>query len=268
MTSKANAIKFQFLSLQINGPVAAITLDRPHLGNRITPDLAAEFHDACRLTRQGESVRVLVVTGSGDFFSVGREKVPEYLAASPVEDRIQWLQQLQVAQTLASLPMPVIVSINGDALDHGLELALAGDLRICAQSARFGFPALAQENEIPRDGGTQRLPRLVGPGWASDLLLTSRIIDAPQALEIGLVNRVVPREDLAGETSRLAAAVANAAPIAARYAKEAIHRSLDLGLAEGLKLEADLNILLHSTDDRAEGLRSFTEKRPPQFTGR
>ncbi len=247
--------------------MAAVTLNRPHQVNRIDPALAAEFQDACRRIQQCETVRVVVIAGAGDSFAVGREEITPELASSPAQDRLQWLRQLRAAQTLADLPIPVIASINGDAFDHGLELALAADLRVCSAGARFGFPEMARQQTIPWDGGTQRLPRLVGPAWAADLLLTARTIDAATALEIGLVNRVVTPEDLADETSQLAAAIAQAAPIAARYAKEAVHRSQDLGLAEGLKLEADLNILLHTTADRAEGLRSFTEKRPPRFAG-
>jgi enoyl-CoA hydratase/carnithine racemase len=172
-----------------------------------------------------------------------------------------------VADGLAGLPIPVIVSVNGDALDHGLELALAGDLRISAEGARFGLTDLSRPGCFPWDGGTQRLPRLVGPAWASDLILTSRTISSAEALHIGLVNRVVPSGELAQETRRLAGAIAAGGPIAARYAKEAVTGGADLSLAEGLRLEADLNIILQSTDDRAEGIRSFADRRSPRFTG-
>lgn len=175
---------------------------------------------------------------------------------------------MRVADSLANLPVPVIVSVNGDALDHGLELALAGDIRICSEAARFGITDLSKPGCFPWDGGTQRLPRLVGPAWASDLILTSRVICSAEALSIGLVNRVVPSGGLAQETQRLAVAIAAGGPIAARYAKEAVTKGADLSLAEGLRLEADLNTILQSTGDRTEGLQSFIEKRPPHFTGR
>jgi enoyl-CoA hydratase/carnithine racemase len=178
------------------------------------------------------------------------------------------LEQLRVADAIASLPMPVVVSINGDALDHGLEIALAGDLRITVAEARFGLTDLAKKGSFPWDGGTQRLPRLVGPAWARDMILTSRVIDAAQALDLGLVNRLVVAAELEQETRHTAEAISRGGPIAVRYAKEAINKGMDLSLAQGLRLEADLNIILQSTADRAEGLRSFTEKRTPRFSGR
>ena len=193
--------------------------------------------------------------------------MPAELAAGPATLRQARIQQLKVADALANLPVPVIVSINGDALDHGLELALAGDIRICAESARFGLTDLSKPGCFPWDGGTQRLPRLVGPAWAADMLLTSRVISALEALGIGLVNRVVPSGELAQETQRLAESIAAGGPIAARYAKEAVAKGSDLTLAEGLRLEADLNIILQSTGDRAEGIQSFLDKRPSRFTG-
>jgi enoyl-CoA hydratase/carnithine racemase len=230
--------------------------------------MAEDFRDACRLAREDEAVRVVVVTGVGPVFSVGRETPPAELNDASADALGEWLRQLQVAPSLAALPMPVIASINGDAMDHGLELALAADLRIASAEAKFGFTGLGQPGRFPADGGTQRLPRLVGPAWAMDLLLTGRVVPAAQALDIGLVNRVAPPEQLAQVGTDLAEQIAAAAPVAARYAKEAVADGLDLGLAQGLRLEADLNVLLQTTEDRAEGLKSFSEKRPPTFRGR
>jgi enoyl-CoA hydratase/carnithine racemase len=247
--------------------VATLALHRPDAGNRIDAALAAEFREACRRISEAEEVRVLVLTGSGERFSAGREPLPPDLAPAALPARQAWLEEVRVADSLAGLAVPVIVAINGDALDHGLELALAGDLRICVEGARLGLTDLAREGCFPWDGGTQRLPRLVGPAWASDLILTSRIIDAAQARAIGLVNRVAPAASLQTETARLAEAIAGCGPLAARYAKEAIHQGRDLSLGQALRLEADLNIILQSTRDRAEGLRSFAEKRPPRFIG-
>lgn len=193
--------------------------------------------------------------------------MPQEISASSADQRRVWTEQLRVADALANLKVPVIVSLNGDVLDHGLELALAGDVRICAEVCRFGLTDLSRPDCFPWDGGTQRLPRLVGPAWAADMILTSRIISSAEALNIGLVNRVVSSEELTQETQRLAKAIAAGGPIAAQYTKEAITRGADLSLAEGLRLEADLNIILLSTEDRAEGLQSFAEKRSPRFTG-
>lgn len=177
------------------------------------------------------------------------------------------MEQLQVASSLAALPIPVIVAVNGDALDHGLELALAGDLRVAATNANFGLTDLSR-GVLPWDGGTQRLPRLVGPAWALDMVLTSRVIDATEALAIGLVNRVVEGDQLLAEVHQMADAIVAGGPIAARYAKEAVQKGIDLALPQGLGLEADLNVILQSTADRAEGIESFLQRRDPRYTGR
>jgi len=243
-------------------------LNRPAQGNQIDCYLAAELCHACVSVSQDDNVLAVILTGSGAVFSTGREALSAELAAGPATLRQARIHQLQVANALANLPVPTIVSINGDALDHGLELALAGDIRICAESARFGLTDLSKPGCFPWDGGTQRLPRLVGPAWAADMLLTSRVINAPEALGIGLVNRVVASGKLAQETQRLAESISASGPIAARYTKEAVAKGSDLSLAEGLRLEADLNIILQSTGDRAEGIQSFFDKRPPNFTGK
>jgi enoyl-CoA hydratase len=153
-------------------------------------------------------------------------------------------------------------------MDHGLELALAGDLRIAVASARFGLTDLARgRNSFPWDGGTQRLPRVVGLALAQDMLLTSRILDAAQALDLGLVNRVVAAGQLMVEARRWADGILAGGPIAARYAKEAMRKGMDLSLPQGLALEADLNVILQSTSDRAEGIQAFLQRRAPRFTG-
>jgi enoyl-CoA hydratase/carnithine racemase len=246
--------------------VLTLTLERPDAGNRIDVSLAAELREACWSVREDDRIRVVILTGSGNTFSVGREPLPAELAAGPVEPRLAWLRQAQVASSVAQLPIPVIVAVNGDAIDHGLELALSGDLRIAAANAKLGLTDLAQ-GSFPWDGGTQRLLRLVGPAWAQEMILTSRVIDAAQALALGLVNRVVAADALFAEAHKLAEGIAAGGPIAARYAKEAVLKGMDLSLDQGLRLEADLNIILQSTADRVEGLQSFLQRRVARFTG-
>ena len=167
---------------------------------------------------------------------------------------------------VAGIEKPVIAAINGDALGQGLELALACDIRIASQKAHFGFPDVAL-GLIPSDGGTQRLPRIIGRGKALELILTAEIINAAEALEIGLVTKVVPAESLIAEVDALAKAIAGKAPISLRYIKEAINKGLDLTMEQGLRLEADLYFLLHTTGDRTEGIKAFQQKRPPEFKG-
>lgn len=247
--------------------MATVTLARPGGDNRVDAELAAELREVCREIQEDGQVQLVILTALGPVFSVGRERPPAPVAGGPTDQRLEWLGRLQVASNIAALEVPVIVALNGDALDHGLELALAGDLRVAATGARFGLTDL-KRGSFPWDGGTQRLTRLVGPAWARDMILTSRIIDASQALALGLVNRVVDNGRLEAETRALADTIAAAGPLAARYAKEAVAKGTEMTLDQGLRLEADLNVILQSTADRAEGIKSFLEKRPARYTGR
>ncbi len=229
--------------------VATITLNRPEADNAIDRQLADELAEACREVRGDDDVRVVVVTGAGDkAFSVGGESAG-------------------VASVIGSLEQPVIAAINGDALGQGLELALACDIRLASNRARFGLPEVAS-GVIPSDGGTQRLPRIVGRGKALEMVLTAELITAEAALEIGLIGKLVPAEALAAEAESLADGLAEKGPLALRYAKEAVAKGLDLTLDQGLRLEADLYFLLQTTEDRVEGITAFREKRPPRFSGR
>jgi enoyl-CoA hydratase len=228
--------------------------------------MATELREVCQAIQADENIRLVILTGEGDQFSVGRESLPEDLSGSPASASLDWLKGIQAASAIAAIQVPVIVAVNGDAVDHGLELAIAGDIRVASSSSKFGLTDLAA-GTFPWDGATQRLPRLVGPAWARDMILTSRIIDATEALAIGLVNRVVDSGRLIEETRILAESILSGGAIAARYAKEAVNQGANLTLDQGLRLEADLNVLLQSTADRAEGIKSFLERRPPRYTG-
>jgi enoyl-CoA hydratase/carnithine racemase len=169
--------------------------------------------------------------------------------------------------SIAALRVPVIALMQGDALDEGLELALACDLRLAAPSARLALGQLGA-GRLPRHGGTQRLPRVAGKGRALSMLLFGERLTARAARDAGLVQRVVPQRDLWRAGDGLAADMASRAPIAQRLAKEALRAASDLPLAEGLRLEGDLYVLLQSTADRDEGIASFRERRRPRFRGR
>ena len=231
--------------------IARITLNRPEVNNAINLRLAQELADACCEINQDDDICVVVITGAGDkAFCCGSE--PD--------------SRCGVATAVANIDRPVIAAINGDALGQGLELALGCDIRLAADRARFGFPEVAM-GLIPMDGGTQRLPRLVGRTKALELILTSEIIDAEEAFGIGLVSKVVSPETLASEVGATAQTIASKGPIALRYVKEAVNKGLDLTLEQGLRLEADLYLILHTTADRTEGVKAFLEKRPPRFKG-
>jgi len=245
------------LKLSTEKNVAVITLARPETGNRVNLEMAAELREACSQLAADDGLRVVILTGVAPVFSTGRE-VPSDAGG---------IAGMQAARAIASLPIPVLAALNGDASDHGLELALAADIRLADPDARFWFSAPA-EGMFPFDGGTQRLPRLVGPAWAQDLLLTGRKLAASEALGMGLVNRVAESPGSVLQLAReLAGAIIPGSPLGARYAKEAIMSGADMTLPHALGLEADLNVLLQSTRDRAEGIASFLERREPDFTG-
>ena len=264
-------IRYQHITCTISPPFATIEIASRGVAASINPAVAADLRDCCGELALQDSVAVVTITGTGtgagNVFAVGRESPPDEVRRAPMPERIAWLDSLRVSQAIAALPMPVIAKLNGETTGHGLELALAADIRVAAESVNIGAGSLAALG-FPFDGATQRLPRIIGPAHARDLLLTGRLLTAQEAADIGLVNRAVPSWELDDIVAKLANEISAAAPIASRFVKEAVGASGDLNLGQGLRLEADLSIILHSTDDRSEGLSSFHEKRSPQFTGR
>jgi enoyl-CoA hydratase/carnithine racemase len=235
------------------GHIAEITLNRPKVGNAINTELSRALEEACGRIKDDDDIYVVVLTGAGNAFSKGEEKGLE--------------ETYHPAAAVAAIDRPVIAAINGDALGLGLEIALSADIRIASDRVRLGLPQVAG-GRLPTDGGTQRLPRIIGRGKALELLMTAESISAIEALEIGLVSKIVPSGELAGEAQKLAETIAAKGPIALRYLKEAIIKGMDLTLEQGLRLEADLYFLLHTTADRTEGIKSYLEKRKPEYKGK
>lgn len=236
------------------GRVAHVTLSRPDTGNAVDAQMTSELAEACRAVSQDEEVNVVVLRAAGDVFSVG-------------DDPEQWEAAAGAADALAGVERVVVAAVNGDAFGSGLELALACDMRIASENARFCLPHVAY-GRLPSGGGTQRLPRLVGRGKALEMLLSAEPIDAREALRIGLVNAVVSSDELQAHVDELAEKMAVQGRIALMYAKEAVTKGADLTLEQGLRLEADLYFLIHTTEDRSEGIKAFLEKRKPEFRGR
>jgi enoyl-CoA hydratase len=244
--------------------VVWLSLNRPKVGNSINLELANELVDACRAINQDDEVRVVVITGAGDVFCSECD-LAELRAASA--DNLKKANTASLSSSaVASLNCPVIAAINGDALGAGLELALSCDIMVCSENARFGFPETSY-GIIPGGGGTQRLPRIIGKGKATEMVITAAPIDAKEAYRVGLVNKVVPKQKLHEEAEEIAKKLISRAPIAVRYAKEAVNKGMDMTLAQGLRLEADLSFLLQTTKDRAEGIKAFLEKRKATFKG-
>jgi enoyl-CoA hydratase/carnithine racemase len=249
-------------SLVLSGRVARITLSRPEVGNLIDFRLAYKLADFAREVRQRDDVWVVVVDADGTDFCMGTD--PEALSIVATDE--SRLMELRVAQAIAEIEKPVVCFIRGRAHDQGLELAMACDLRVADSTAKFAMCQVHSRN-MPWDGGTQRLPRLVGQSRALNLLLTGRTLDANEAQEIGLVNEALDPADADRRVTELAETVASHGPTALRYVKEAVLNGSDGPLAHGLRLEADLSFLLQSTRDRREGISSFLERRAPNFRG-
>jgi enoyl-CoA hydratase len=244
-------VSYSTVSYTKKDHIGSITLNRPEAGNAVNLKMAQELEDICLKISEDDDVYVVIITGAGDkAFCRGVEKS----ASSP-------------ANAIASIAQPVIAAINGDALGAGLELALCGDIRLSSDRAKFGFLEVAK-GLIPAGGGTQRLPRIIGRGKALELILTAETITAEEAFRIGLVSKVVKGAELISESETLARTIAAKAPIALRFIKEAVNKGLDLTLEQGLRLEADLYFLLHTTADRTEGINAFLKKRPPKFKGK
>ena len=258
---------YRTLTLEIKGPVAFLRLARPELGNPIDRLFLQELEATCAAVNDTREVRVAVLAAEGDGFSTGwdpAELSPE--AFDPAEWRQRWEASPPFAG-LESMVQPVVCALNGDAVSAGLELALACDVRLAAEGAHFALPETAQ-GLLPMAGGTQRLPRLVGRAYALRLILLGETIDAQEAHRIGLVSAVIPPGDLLAEAEALALRMASRGPLALRYAKEAVRRGLEQPMDQALRFETDLTVVLQSTEDRAEGVRAFLEKREPKFEGR
>jgi len=210
-----------------------------------------EFSEVCDRLQWDEQVRVVVLFFGGE-------------RSDPNLD--EPLDRSSLVEQTAKLKQPVIAAIRGNATGFGLELALACDLRIAGENARFGFPQL-REGRIPCHGGTQRLPRLVGQARAMHMILTGEFMSALEAQRIGLIHRLVPVNALLQSATNMAEELARKSPLSLSYTKEALLGGRDLTLDQGLKMELDLYLILFSTSDRTEGITAFMEKRKPDFKG-
>lgn len=257
------------LSLTRTGHVARIALTRPDRANLLDADVLRELVDACHAIRDDQEVRVAVLTAEGDAFSNGWDW--EALAAASeggsLLDAARGFGMVpDPFRCLHELSRPVVCAVNGDAHGAGLELALACDIRIAAEDARFSLPE-TRMGLLPMAGGIQRLSRLVGRGRALQIILTGDEMDAAEAHAIGLVNRIVPRPRVFDEARLLAERIAERGPLAVGYAKEAVNRGIDMPLEQALRFETDLTVILQTTEDRAEGVAAFIQKRKPDFKG-
>ncbi len=257
----------EHLIVDQDGSVLTITINRPKVLNAIDGPTLAEIGQTIDQAGQDGRVRAIVLTGAGDRSFVAGADIRELAAETPVGAREHARRAQAVYARIEQLGKPVIAAVNGFALGGGCELAMACTLRLAADTARFGQPEI-NLGLIPGNGGSQRLPRLVGRGRALELLLTGDLITAEEAWRIGLVNRVVPARRLLDEARALAAALAAKPPVALRYLLAAVTAGAEMSLADAQDYEATLFGLVAATEDMREGTRAFLEKRSPTFTGR
>ena len=248
-----------FVKLDVTDGVATVTVDRPPV-NALNSEVQDELRQAAAECGRRADVRAVILWGNQKVFVAGAD-VKEFARMSP-QDMMRGAAALSGAlDAIAQLPQPVIAAVTGYALGGGCELALAADFRVSADDAKWGQPEMLL-GIIPGAGGTQRLPRLIGPAKAKDLIFTGRFVDAAEALEIGLVDAVVPAEQVLPTAQAMAAKFARGPGLALRAAKAAIDHGLGMDLASGLKLESHLFASLFATEDKQRGMASFIEQGP------
>ncbi len=247
--------------------IATLTLNRPEVMNSFNVAMLGALGDRLAELRFDASVRVVIITGAGGkAFSAGAD-LKERAGMSPDQVKQFIFSIRRLMDDVEQFTRPIIAAVNGVALGGGTELALAADIRLASENASMGLTE-TRLAIIPGAGGTQRLPRLIGKGMAKELIFTGRRVDARQALSIGLVNHVVPAEELLAACRRLAAEICECGPVAIEQAKYAINRGLETDLNTGLAIESNAYWLCIPTEDRTEGLTAFREKRKPVYKGR
>ncbi|HEV2490402.1 MAG TPA: enoyl-CoA hydratase-related protein [Candidatus Acidoferrales bacterium] len=258
---------YENLLYDVKDHIATVTFNRPRVLNALNRKTVEELGDALNRAREDSAVRVLILTGAGEKSFVAGADINELAQRTPVDGKDFSLFGQEVFHRLETMGKPSIAAINGFALGGGCELALSSTMRIASKNARLGQPEV-KLGIIPGYGGSQRLARLCGKGAAYELILTGEMISADEALRIGLVNHVVELAELISTAESIAKKIIANAPLAVKFAMEAVEHGMEMPQEEGLFLEATLFGLCCATDDMREGTRAFIEKRPAQFKGK
>ncbi len=255
------------LNVDIEKQVAVFTLNRPQVMNCVNFELLYALQDAVESIRFDPDVRVVILTGAGEKAFCAGADLKERMTLTPAEVKKFIFTIRTLFSSIASLGKPVIAAVNGIALGGGTELMLVADIRIAALNATMGLTE-ARLAIIPGAGGTQRLPRLIGAGKAKELIFTGRRVDAKEALDIHLVNKICEPQLLMDEAKAMAAMICECGPIAVEQAKYAINAGLETDLNTGLSIESNAYWITIPTEDRLEGLAAFREKRKPVYRGK
>jgi len=257
---------YETITVEKRGAVAVLTINRPDKLNALNKQVHTESVAALDELKKDDSVRVLVITGTGEKSFVAGADISEFEGQTPVTQR-DLFHERTLFNTIDQFPKPVIAMINGFCLGGGNELALACDIRIASENAKFSQPEI-NLGIMPGGGGTQRVTHLIGEGRSMEMMLTGDMIDAAAAERFGLVNHVYPLDQLEAETMKLAEKISQKAPIALQLCKEAVKFASRSNLDEGLRREVDLFAICFSTEDKQEGVSAFLEKRKPEFKGK
>lgn len=260
-------VNFQTLEYSLNGQIALIAINRPEALNALNGQVFTELKMAFERAIADTEVRAIILTGKGDKSFAAGSDIKEFADCSFYEARQVSVRNNATQQVIANCPKPTIAALNGYTLGGGLEVAMCCDIRIASENAKLGQPEIGL-GFIPGGGGTQRLPRLVGVAKAKELIFSGKIINAQEASQIGLVNKVVPLADLIAESIAMAESFIKNSSVILEFAKIAIDTGIQLDLESGLQLEIGLWAESFATDDHHEGIAAFIEKRRPQFKGK
>ena len=260
-------MEYRNLLVDTRDGVATVTINRPDKLNALDDRTVDELDAVFAALASDGTVRGVILTGAGEKAFVAGADISELARQSPVEGKERSIRGQKVLDRIESLGKPVVAAVGGFALGGGCELAMACHVRVASENAKLGTPE-AKLGIMCGYAGTQRLPRLVGKGRALELLLTGEMVEAQEALRIGLVNKVVPRSRLVEESEALLRKMLANGPVSLRFIIEAVNAGLEMPLAEGQYLEATLFGLICATEDMKEGTKAFLEKRPPKFQGK
>ena len=252
---------------EMNGAIAYVTLNRPKVLNALNSATWIDLRDAFEKARDDATIRGVILTGAGEKAFIAGADINELAHVGAYEAQQSSRLGQEVLDLIENLGKPVIAAVNGFALGGGCETAMACTIRIASENAKFGQPEVAL-GLLPGGGGTQRLTRLVGKGRALQIILSGEMISAQEAYRIGLVNEVVPAANLIPRAEAVLGRISANAPIAIKFALDAVNKGLDASQSEGLLIEASYFGLCAATEDKKEGTAAFLEKRAPQFRGR
>lgn len=257
---------FKNILVEVEGFTGLVTINRPKVLNALNLETLKELEEAMTGLEVHPEVRVIIITGAGDKAFVAGADISFMQSLTPLQARGFSRTGQSVFSKIENLSKPVIAAVNGFALGGGCELAMACDIRVASEKAKFGQPEV-NLGLIARFGVTQRLSRLVNPGIAKEMLFTADMYDAQAAHKMGLVNHVVAAEELMNFCKRMAGRIAAKGPVAVRLSKEAVNQGLEMDMEKALALEADLFAITFTTTDRTEGIGAFLNKAKPCFKG-